>query len=88
MKFLLISAVIALVICSAMFGYGVRSMECQYNTLKSYSDTLSIMRSKHDYSLEIESNDTIAIYDRDRAVGKILFTDDSEIGQLILKDNQ
>jgi hypothetical protein len=41
-----------------------------------------------DYELNIISEDSIAVFDGQRYVGTITFTDDSEIGKLILKDNE
>ena len=45
-------------------------------------------KSYSDYGLEIQSQDTMAVWDGNRLVGKIALTDDSEIGQLVLKDNE
>ena len=40
------------------------------------------------YQIEIESQDTCALYDGNRLVGKFFLTDDSEIGNLIIYDQK
>lgn len=45
-------------------------------------------KHKVSYQIQIVGEDTLAIWDNNRLVGKIGLTDDSEIGELIDKDNQ
>ncbi len=40
------------------------------------------------YQIEIESQDTCALYNGNKLIGKFFLTDDSEIGNLIIYDQE
>lgn len=55
--------------------------------LKPYAKHISPICNLRDYQLDVY-NDTIYLYDGEDSIGKFFYEDSSELGKLILKDNQ